>query len=78
MLASPPLDCFTRLEGAPRAGYTLADVDGPGFTRAWRITTRELAPNAWDLRLRCFATPRRRYLLDPQYARHQRVGPFCG
>lgn len=56
MLASPPLDCFTRLEGAPRAGYTLADVDGPGFTRAWRITTRELAPNAWDLRLRCFAT----------------------
>ena len=56
MLSSGPLECFTRLEGAPRAGYTLADVDGPGFTRAWRITTRELATNAWDLRLRCFAT----------------------
>ena len=56
MLAQDPLQCFTRLEGAPRVGYSVVDVDAPGFAKAWRITTRELAPNAWDLRLRCFAT----------------------
>ncbi len=56
MLSADPLACFNRLEGAPKAGLATVDVDGPGFTRAWRLTTRELAANAWDLRLRCFAT----------------------
>ncbi|MBM3724242.1 MAG: hypothetical protein FJW40_02290 [Acidobacteria bacterium] len=56
VLAAPAFSCFTRLEGAPRVSLATIDVEGPGFTRAWRLTTRELAPNAWDLRLRCFAT----------------------
>lgn len=56
MLVSDPLQCFNRLDGSPRIAYSLVDVDAPGFTRAWRITTRELGPNAWDNRLRCFAT----------------------
>ena len=56
MLAVDALQCFNRLEGAPRVSYSLVDVDAPGFNRAWRITTRELGVNAWDLRLRCFST----------------------
>lgn len=56
LTSGDPLQCFNRLEGAPRVGYAIVDVEGPGFARAWRITTRELATNAWDLRLRCFST----------------------
>ena len=56
MLTSDALQCFNRLDGAPRVSYSTVDVEGPGFTRAWRITTTELAPNAWDIRLRCFNT----------------------
>jgi len=56
MVPGDPLQCFTRLDGAPRVAFATVDVEGPGFTRAWRLTTRELAPNAWDLRLRCFST----------------------
>ena len=56
MLVTDAMQCFNRLEGAPRVSYSTVDVEGPGFTRAWRITTTALAPNAWDLRLRCFAT----------------------
>jgi GH35 family endo-1,4-beta-xylanase len=56
MLTADPFQCFTRLEGGTRITSAVVDVDGPGFARAWRIETRELAPNAWDLRLRCFGT----------------------
>jgi len=35
---------------------SVENVEGPGFSWAWRITTRELSTNAWDLRVRCFST----------------------
>ncbi|MGD0013536.1 MAG: hypothetical protein ABSD56_03795 [Bryobacteraceae bacterium] len=32
------------------------DVNGPGFTQAFPLTTKRLSANAWDIRIRCFQT----------------------
>ncbi len=44
------LDCFHNVYGATAARV---DVDGPGFTRAWRITS-QMSANPWDVRIRCY------------------------
>ncbi len=45
------LDCFGNAYGATA---TRIEVDGPGFTRAWRITS-EMSSNPWDRRVRCYS-----------------------
>lgn len=56
LLNGDPLSCFTRVDGGSRVSFTTVDATGPGFTRAWRLTTNSMSANAWDLRLRCFST----------------------
>lgn len=48
--------CFNRIDGGSRIRVSAVDVEGPGFSWAWQIETREVSGNSWDLRLRCFAT----------------------
>jgi uncharacterized protein (TIGR03437 family) len=51
ILTGDPLNCFT-ISGAPQLTGSQVMVEGPGFTRAWRLRSGASA-NAWDLRIRC-------------------------
>ncbi len=57
LIAGDPFSCFSM--SAPDPSYarlSTVTVDGPGFSRAWRIETLKTSANPWDIRPRCFNT----------------------
>ncbi|MGD0200582.1 MAG: endo-1,4-beta-xylanase [Bryobacteraceae bacterium] len=59
VLATDPFACFAMSAPSPAGDYAelrTVDVNGPGFTQAFHLTTKKLSANAWDIRIRCFQT----------------------
>ncbi len=55
LINGDPLSCFS-LSGTSYASLAIMDVTGQPFAKAWHIKTATPAPNAWDIRIRCFQT----------------------